>query len=138
MSYLPLVSDGLLAVGGIGLLSSLSGKYFFLFPIAYWQLKDVSESWTSAFSHPTNYLEEWAFFVFNLTEGETVAESKNWFWYNDVGAKKGAWDSYRWAGKPPSWAGSNVKSGATYGTLGAYAGWVMLGMVVVGAGMKFV
>ena len=137
-SYLPLVADALIVVGGVGLLSSLvSGNWFFFIPIATKQGNNVANSWPPKFKHPVAYIRIWAFFVFNLTEDEAGIDKlkHQWAWNNDSGGTD-VWGLYSWASQTVPEGSNYDLYQAYYGPLGADAGYGMVAAIVVGIGLK--
>lgn len=138
----PVVSDALLLVGGLGLLTSLSGNWFFVFPIA--EISGVPVVPRPGTSYDPNYvvggwaenpgtvLKAWAFWVFNLSQSEAgLMNDSAWTWYHEAGD---GWESWRWGQVDPTIPGSKPETG--YGTLGPYWGWLSLAAVVGGLVLK--
>lgn len=137
-SYLPLVADGLIVVGGLGLVSSLvSGNWFFFIPIATAKGANVANSWPPKFKHPVAYIRIWAFFVFNLTEDEAGIDKlkSQYAWNNDSGGTD-VWGLYSWGASKVPEGNTQQSYGAAYGPLGADAGYGMVAAVVVGLAVK--
>lgn len=136
----PVVSDALLLVGGVSLLSSFTGSWFFVFPVATFSGTPVVPVTNTTFEpnyvtggweqSPGTALKAWAFWVFYLTQSEAgLMNDPSWQWYHEP-----SWESWRWGQVDPTNPGTTPETG--YGTLGPYWGWVSLAAVVGGLVLK--
>lgn len=128
----------LIGAGSVALLSSLTMRWFFVIPVANYGGQPVGQGnlMPDPFSAPLNYLKFWSFLVFNLSEDQAGVDDGK----GDFGFYSSAdWGSYKWGGTPPSISGQTPDQfGATYGPLGAYAGFVSLGAIALGAVLNVV
>jgi hypothetical protein len=141
------MADGLIALGGLGLLTGIGGKYYFLFPV--WKTPsgswgdsfftgDTPGVWTgdeagqgtgsgSLYAHPTGAIQTALWLMAGTLEAQTLGVSSlsytNYF----------GWDTD--TAETEAQKNANVKVGGSdtgYGPLGLYAGQVMAGALVAG------
>jgi hypothetical protein len=135
----PTIADALIVLGAGGLLSSLTGRWFFVVPVATYNNESVWGYDAGAtkimpdYSDIGNFLRVWAFIVFNLTETESGVLGMPSTTYGLYAAPP--WADWKWGDPVPASLGGG-SSQTAYGPLGPSFGFVSLGVFAVGGALR--
>ena len=139
---MPILSTLLVLPSAIALGTSFLGHWFFVLPVIEAGNPDTGADWSPMTTVPyvatagSSWIDNtdlsfrmWAFFVFNLTQTTAGVNSNTGF---NAGA---AYAQSKWGSPWPSATGNTGTQGA-YGLLGPYAGWLFLGALFAGLGIR--